>query len=60
MFMLETQPKSRLLRSQSSHSSEEAGQCRWSEGLREGGCVTPDSCETTPVQVPRPAGAKST
>jgi hypothetical protein len=31
------EPKSRSPRSQSTHSSEEAGQLRWSEGVQEGG-----------------------
>ena len=36
VFMLE-EPKSRPPRSQSTHSSEEAANHRWSEGVQEGG-----------------------
>jgi len=56
--------KSRPVRSQSTHSSVEAGQRRWSEGVQEDGCVMskPRERNTEPVKVPfaaTPAGEPS-
>jgi len=39
------------VRSQSVHSSLEAGQCPWSEGTQEGGCVSVKHWESQPVDV---------
>ena len=57
VFMLAVQPKSRLLRSQSVHSSEEVPETGWSEGAQEGGSVRTESRETRPAPVLRYPGA---
>jgi len=60
VFMRPMAPKSRPDRSQSAHSSEEAGQCLWSEGAQEGGCVMSEPSEAQSVQVLSCGGAKQT
>src|ERR1700737_1722803 len=50
VFML-LEPKSRPPRSKSTHSSEEAGKCRGSEGVQEGGDAMAKSTEIQPVAV---------
>jgi len=55
--MLAVQPKSRLPRSQSVHSSEEVPETGWSEGAQEGGGVRTETRETRPAPVPRYTGA---
>ena len=47
--MTRAAPKSR---SDRNHSSDEAGQCPWSEGPQEGGCVKSGSMQHTPARVP--------
>ena len=50
VFMLR-EPKSRSSRSQSTHSSEEAGKHRGSQGVQEGGDAMTKSTEGQPVAV---------
>src|SRR5271156_1507623 len=50
VFML-VEPKSRPSRSQSTHSSEEAGQCRQSQGVQGGGDAMTKTTENQPVAV---------
>ena len=52
VFMLPWEPKSRASRSQSTHRSEEAGQCRSSEGVQEGGDAMTKAAANQPEAVP--------
>jgi hypothetical protein len=49
------EPRHRPYRSQSTHSSEEAGQLRGSEGVQGGGAVTFMATDDKPVKVPERA-----